>query len=123
MAITATATVLDSTAELPDPYTKPTLPTITGVGPIQYGVVIAITEADPANATTGLNNVLAAIETDFESTTGPTTLGLDPTDTITAALTVRKIVRGNSQATADGGIFITGTEQYECTVQAQWEVA
>ena len=123
MAITATATVLDSTAELPDPYTKPPLPSVSGVGPVNYTGTVAITEADPANATTGLNNVLAAIETDFVTTTGPTTFGLNPTDTITVAITVRKITRGNTQPTADGGVFITGTEQYEFSASVEWEVA
>ena len=123
MAITATATVLDSTVPtgLPDPYTKPTLPSITVEAEGQYTTNIAITEADAASATTGINNVLAAIETHFEGTFA-SSIGLDATQTINANLTVRKITRSNTQSTADGGIFITGTEVFTCVVQYEYEV-
>jgi len=123
MAITATATVLDSTVPtgLPSGYTKPTLPAITTEAEGSYTTNVAITESDPANATTGLNNVLAALETHFEGTQS-VAIGLNAALTINVNLTVRSITRSNTQSTDNGGIFITGTEVYACIVEYEYEV-
>lgn len=123
MAITATATVLDSAANLPDGYAKPSLPSITVEWESSYTVDIPITEADAANATTGLNNVLSAIETDFTTTQASDRFGLDSTATINANLIVTLIKRTNTQGVEDGGIFITGTEVFRCTVRVQSETS
>lgn len=121
MAITATATILETACELPTGYTVPTLPSITKDADGIYTVDLSITNADAASATTGLGNVISASETDFE-TTQATALGLNSALTINANLTILKVERVNKQGTANGGIFITGTEVFRTTVRYEYEV-
>lgn len=120
MAITAVATVLDSTASLPVGYVKPTLPVITKVAQDSYTVDLPISLADPATPTTGLNAVIGAAEADFESVQG-VARKLDVAQTVDANLTIRSIVRLNTAGTSDGDIFIDGTEVYRCFITFEYQ--
>lgn len=126
MAITATAT-LPLTAKiggattppgsgLPSGYVPPTLPSIVKEAGGTYTTDVSISESDAANPVTSITNILAALESHFETTYG-IDIGLDPTRTIDANLTVSSILRTN---TADS-IFLTGVEVFRCSVFYQYE--
>lgn len=121
MAIIATATILESAANLPAGYTPPTLTPITVDESGDYDVNIAISNADPADPNVGLANVIGAVKADFEGFQS-TKRGLDATKTINANLLIRSVVRTNTESPEDGGIFITGTEVYSCKVYFEYEV-
>lgn len=107
--------MLPSAAGLPDDYTPPVLTAISGET-AEFTTDIAISNADAADAETGLGNVLTAVKTYFDGTYAAGTLKLDLTATINANLLVTKIERTN---TAES-IFLTGTEVFRCTVKVRY---
>lgn len=116
MALTSDITIKSGAAKFPDGYTPPTLTPITNAEAAEFETDIAITEADAGDATTGLNNVMAAIKTFFDGTYAAGTLKLDLALTITANLLVTKITRTNTASS----IFLTGTEVFRCTVNVDY---
>ena len=118
MAITATG-AFGPNVTLPTGYTNPTLPTIST--PADSGTYLVDLAASAANAdpAVGAANVLAALETEFETVQAITTLKLDATLTITGALTITAIKRVNDgDATST---FKSGTEVYRCNVSYLYE--
>ena len=130
MAITATATLsenivvysTDTEATLPDGFTAPSVPTITPDAVDEYTVDLAISNADAADPTIGLNNIISAAEIQFTATRAAE-IGLDATATIQANLIIRNINRLNDQGLNSGNIFITGTEVYRCFIRCEYEVS
>ena len=117
MAITATAKY-GPNVTLPTGYTNPTLtPIVSPVIGIPYQVDTLGTAAN-ADPVVGAANVLAALQTQFETTYAIATLNMDATLTVTANLTVTSIERINDGD--DTSIFQTGTEQYRCVISYEF---
>ena len=115
MAITSAITVLPEAADIPSGYTIPVITSEEGEESV-FETDIAITEADAANAVTGITNVVAAVKAYFDATYGPNVLKLDVLKAIAASLHITKIQRLNTGAS----IFITGVEVFRCKVVARY---
>ena len=114
MAISSTATIQTSAATLPAGYAPPVLPDLTVDADGLFTVDLPIALADPTPST-GVDNILAALETDFE-TVQSVELGLDATATINVNVTIVTLTRTN-----DSSIFSTGTEVYRCACKYEYE--
>jgi len=116
MAITAQATILDSSTTLPAGYTPPELPIITPVEDGDYVLQVPIAQADAADPTTTLSNIIAFTITDFESVTG-VAKKIGETSEVTANLTIRNLKRTNTNS----DILVLGAEIYELLVSFEYE--
>ena len=115
MAITSNITVLDS-ADQPEGYSPADLAEIADAETSEFTTDIAVSNADAANAATGLDNVLAAVKAYFDNTYAVNVLKLNTTATISANIFVRTIKRVN---TAES-IYLTGTEVFRVTALVKY---
>lgn len=116
MAITSNTSIKTGATALPDGYSPPALTPLSNAEDAEFTTDIAISNAHASNAETGLTQVLAAVESFFESDFAVNTLKLDVAKTIAANLLVTRIRRVNTAAS----IFLTGTEVFRCTVKVTY---
>ena len=124
MALTLETTINSSALRggFPSGYTAPaTTLTFTSPSSVSHEATVASAGiSDASTGSTGLTNLVAAVDTYVSGTLIPTTWGIDVAgNTVNAIATIDLVRRGNSQ----DDIFVTGTDQYSYRVIVQFEVS
>jgi len=122
MAITLETTTALPTGKVPSGHTAPsTTITFTDAQSVQGTHEVAASGIENATASTGLTDLVSAIDTYMDGTYLPTVLGLDATDTINVICTITNVVR--DAFPTNGDMFATHTDQYTVSFTVQWEVS
>lgn len=119
MAITTSKKLLlSANAGIPTTYTPGTLPTINNPLSIQASADLAVSGIENADVNTTITNLLAALQTELDSTFYPNEMGFDATLTINANVTIKKVER----IRVETNDLVSGTESYRCTFQLDWSI-
>lgn len=117
MAISFNAISSLNPSEHPSGFTNPTANVLSSPYSIkQFDVEIAASGVANSTASTGLDNLLAALVTYAEGTLA-TAMKLDSSATVTGNIYLKKVARSVDGAS----IYNTGTDEYLCTVFVEWE--
>lgn len=115
MAITSSVTILD-TVNRPEGYNPADLAEIADPENTEFTTDIAISNAHLSDPVIGLDNVLAAVKSFFDSDYAVNVLKMDTMKAISANIYVRLIKRVN---TADS-IYLSGTEVFRVTALVKY---
>jgi spore maturation protein SpmB len=119
MAITTSKKLLlSANAGIPTTYTPGTLPSLTTPLSIQSSLDLAVSGIEDADVNTTITNLLAALQTQLDTTFYPNEMGFNATLTINANVTIKKVERIRIE-TND---LVSGDQKYRCTFQLDWSI-